>query len=53
MNHADNPNTAGVHESGSIEGFDVAMRDIAAGEELTCDYRTFDAHVDLKLGTAT
>jgi SET domain-containing protein len=53
MNHADNPNTAGVHESGSIEGFDVATRDIAAGEELTCDYRTFDAHVDLKLGTAT
>jgi SET domain-containing protein len=53
MNHADDPNTAGVHEPGSIEGFDVATRDIAAGEELTCDYRTFDAHVDLKLGTAS
>jgi SET domain-containing protein len=53
MNHADDPNTAGIHEPGSIEGFDVAIRDIAAGEELTCDYRTFDAHVDLKLGTAT
>jgi SET domain-containing protein len=52
MNHADDPNTSGVHEAGSIEGFDVATRDIAAGEELTCDYRTFDAHVDLKLGTA-
>lgn len=53
MNHADDPNTAGVHESGSIEGFDVATRDITAGEELTCDYRTFDAHVDVKLGAAT
>ncbi len=50
MNHADRPNTAGVHEPGAIEGYDVATRDIAAGEELTCDYRTFDAHVDLKLG---
>jgi uncharacterized protein len=28
----------------------VAIRDILAGEEMTCDYRTFDAHVDLKLG---
>jgi SET domain-containing protein len=50
MNHADQPNTAGVHEPGAIEGYDVATRDIAAGEELTCDYRTFDAHVDVKLG---
>lgn len=50
MNHADDPNTAGVHDAGSIEGYDVATRDIAAGEELTCDYRTFDAHVGVKLG---
>jgi SET domain-containing protein len=50
MNHAEDPNTAGVHEPGAIEGYDVATRDIEAGEELTCDYRTFDAHVDLKLG---
>jgi hypothetical protein len=50
MNHADKPNTAGVHEPGAIEGYDVATRDIRAGEEMTCDYRTFDAHVDLKLG---
>jgi hypothetical protein len=51
MNHADDPNTAGVHEPGAIEGYDIATRDIAAGEELTCDYRTFDAHVGVKLGT--
>lgn len=50
MNHADDPNTAGVHEQGAIEGYDIALRDIRAGEEMTCDYRTFDAHVTLKLG---
>jgi len=50
MNHADNPNTEGVHEPGAIDGYDVATRDIRAGEEMTCDYRTFDAHVDRKLG---
>jgi hypothetical protein len=51
MNHSDDPNTAGVHEKGAIEGYDIATRDIEAGEELTCDYRIFDALVDLKLGT--
>jgi SET domain-containing protein len=50
MNHANEPNTEGVHAPGAIEGYDVATRDIAAGEELTCDYRTFDAHVERKLG---
>ncbi|MFA5956471.1 SET domain-containing protein [Hyphomicrobium sp.] len=50
MNHADIPNTEGVHEPGEIEGYDIATRDILAGEEITCDYRTFDAHVDVKLG---
>ena len=44
MNHADDPNTAGVHIEGSIEGYDVATRDIAEGEELTCDYRLFDGN---------
>ncbi len=52
MNHADEPNTAGVHEPGEIEGYDIATRDIRAGEEMTCDYRTFDAHVERKLGGA-
>lgn len=49
MNHADDPNTEGVHAPGAIEGYDIATRDIRAGEEMTCDYRTFDAHVDRKL----
>ncbi len=50
MNHADVPNTEGIHEPGQIEGYDVATRDIHAGEEITCDYRSFDAHVERKLG---
>lgn len=50
MNHADDPNTAGVHQDGAIEGYDIATRDIAEGEELTCDYRLFDAGFRGKLG---
>lgn len=50
MNHADNPNTAGVHAGGAIDGYDIATRDIAEGEELTCDYRLFDATYRAKLG---
>jgi SET domain-containing protein len=50
MNHADDPNTAGVHAGGAIEGYDIATRDIAEGEELTCDYRLFDASFAKKLG---
>ncbi len=52
MNHSDDPTTAGVHSEGSIEGHDVAVRDIAEGEELTCDYRLFDADFAKKLGLA-
>jgi uncharacterized protein len=50
MNHAEEPNTAGVHVKGAIEGYDVATRDIKRGEEVTCDYRVFDADVAVKLG---
>jgi SET domain-containing protein len=50
MNHADDPNTAGVHVDGAIEGYDIATRDIAEGEELTCDYRLFDGNYGKKLG---
>lgn len=61
MNHADAPNTgAGPHASEPV--ITVALRDIAAGEELTCDYHAFDADVawkfgrvpiDVELGTTT
>jgi SET domain-containing protein len=29
----------------------VALRDLAAGEELTCDYHAFDAEAPAKLGS--
>lgn len=38
MNHSEEPN---CDDDG--ETFTIARRDIAVGEELTCDYRTFDA----------
>jgi SET domain-containing protein len=38
MNHSDTPNT--FEEPGNRT---IAVRDIAIGEELTCDYRQFDA----------
>lgn len=42
MNHAEEPNVAGDYDKEPVFGLDVAARDIEAGEELTCDYRTFD-----------
>lgn len=52
MNHAKDPNTRGIHVDGTIEGYDIATRDIPKGEELTCDYFTFDGNVTGKLGGA-
>lgn len=45
MNHSADPN---VIEIG--DGSNVAARDIAAGEELTCNYFEFDALAGAKLG---
>lgn len=42
MNHSDDPNVGGNYDAEPVFGMDVALRDIEAGEELTCDYRTFD-----------
>lgn len=42
MNHASAPNT-GAPDAGGGTVTTVALRDIAAGEELTCDYQAFDA----------
>ena len=47
MNHSTDPNTS-MHPDGTSEN--VALRDIAAGEELTCDYRGFDLEWRAKLG---
>ncbi len=44
MNHSETPNLAET-----LDGKNVAMRDIKAGEELTCDYRDFDQEFNQKL----
>ena len=55
MNHAETPNT-GMPETSSGEfhyrrdGETVALTDLAAGTELTCDYRQFDAEYARKFG---
>ncbi len=45
MNHSEEPNLLETPE-----GLNVAMRDIKAGEELTCDYNQFDRDAAAKLG---
>lgn len=42
MNHASQPTTGALGET-EAAAMTVALRDIAEGEELTCDYRAFDA----------
>ncbi len=42
MNHSNDPTVGGDCEQEPVFGLDVALRDIDPGEELTCDYRTFD-----------
>lgn len=44
MNHSDSPTTEGAYPSTHhLEGVDIAARDLEIGEELTCDYKTFEA----------
>ncbi len=43
FNHNDNPNVISVPSNNGHEDIDVAARDIQRGEELTCDYRAFEA----------
>lgn len=45
MNHSAKPNVIEIDD-----GSNVAARDIAVGEELTCDYFSFDALAGAKLG---
>lgn len=42
MNHSDEPTVRGDYEVEPVFGVDIAARDIEPGEELTCDYTTFD-----------
>ncbi|RYZ92095.1 MAG: SET domain-containing protein-lysine N-methyltransferase [Proteobacteria bacterium] len=48
MNHSEDPNTSGGYSAEDPEGFDIATRDIEIGEELTCNYKTFDLAVSHK-----
>lgn len=48
MNHSDAPNCVDAFVDG-VE-VNIAARDIAAGEELTCDYYSFDLDARHKLG---
>jgi SET domain-containing protein len=46
LNHSDSPNTEDIgYDEGLVngEGITVAARDIHPGEEILCDYRSFDA----------
>lgn len=49
MNHSSTPNT-GALPAAKPPVITVALRDINAGEELTCDYFAFDAEAKAKLG---
>lgn len=49
MNHSTEPNTIG---DPAHPGRDIAARDIAAGEELTCNYFEFDLDGEGKLSGA-
>ena len=48
MNHSTTPNTGALPDA-TPPVTTVALRDIAAGEELTCDYFAFDAEAAKKL----
>ena len=49
INHSGDPNTGGPPGVDRPEAT-VALRDIAAGEEITCDYYAYDAETPWKLG---
>ena len=49
MNHSHTPNT-GAPPVAAQPVITVALRDLSAGEEITCDYFAFDADAARKLG---
>jgi len=49
INHIESPNT-GSPVNPTLPVTTIALRDIAAGEEITCDYRAYDADTAWKLG---
>lgn len=51
LNHSSVP-TTGMPEGGEATGVTVALRDLEPGEELTCNYWSYDADTAWKLGWA-
>lgn len=49
INHSKTPNISQNKVASEIEGVEIAMRDIKAGEELHCDYEEFDFDAHRKL----
>jgi len=50
FNHSDTPNCIEeISSNGEEEGITIASRDIQSGEELTSNYRDFDADFDYKM----
>ena len=49
INHSTDPNTGALPNS-PLPVTTVALRDIEAGEEITCNYRAYDADTSWKLG---
>jgi uncharacterized protein len=49
INHSSEPNVITIPCIGSSEGVDIALIDIAHGQELTMDYSRFDADFRRKL----
>jgi SET domain-containing protein len=49
INHSNGPNT-GAPDGATFPVTTVALRDIQAGEEITCDYWSYDADTPWKLG---
>lgn len=52
MNHSDQPTTGAVGQ-GNEPITTVALRDLAGGEELTCDYWAFDGDAAWKLAASS
>ncbi len=48
INHSPNPSTGAAAGGGPV--VTVALRDLAAGEEITCNYFDYDADTPWKLG---
>lgn len=46
INHSEHPNIGIGPDTPKEEGYEYALRDIAAGEELTVNYRAFDDRHD-------